>query len=586
MAHAAPADIAADRFLFVDLDGLLGSLKAHECSLPTHVGVGSDVILHASNFTTLLEADQPASVACRFGSYFNSNSKDVQALQAAGWSLTKKNLTVDRTLDDLLIRNLTETNPPKKTLVLATGELERSTVDSLLDKSMGSSPPAAVLATEAPTSSTFSSSQELAVIQRRQSRLVTQTNDLTAPANSQRFVAMNLDNIHWSLFGSQLLFQYLPGASSSRDLRLNFKALTDRVCTSSTSHLRAPVGWQFATYCTTHPKVADLLSPLGWKVTALNDADDGNTLYKELASQLSAAGSGLKGQKTLVLVMGNEPHPAFRELLAQYLNNGWCVEVHAWLHALKDQFLNLPETHPGRVVVRPLDDVFLELVYLKRRHMQPLFEEQGAVGNRGLSSTLPPPFDEELYLVDRQPPSSKYSSMGDQSLLEQELLDALEHEQMQNESLLQQNEMLAWSMEEQQSQLEDNAAHQAMLNQRIQQLEQRLQEQEQALTQERAQSKTALEQQACDNRLSRREALRKLEAKLCCPITREIYEAPVTTACCGQSFSGSKAMPADCCQWCKVTPLVTHRNRDLEFVMEWYNFERGALDAEDNKLDG
>ena len=53
-------------------------------------------------------------------------------------------------------------------------------------------------------------------------------------------------------------------------------------------------------------------------------------------------------------------------LLTKFLEKNWFIEIHSWLHALSDWFLDMQEQYQYRVAVKPLDDAIHGLVYLKQ----------------------------------------------------------------------------------------------------------------------------------------------------------------------------------------------------------------------------
>ncbi|RLN84893.1 hypothetical protein BBJ28_00025467, partial [Nothophytophthora sp. Chile5] len=212
--------------------------------------------------------------------------------------------------------------------------------------------------------------REQNAVQRRQSRLMSLPSVYTS-GHRQRYVFMNLDNIAGALFTSQMLYRCIEGASSPRAIRLDFEALTDRLCGSDNSAL---VQRQLATYCKTSPCLARALLEFGWTLKPVAaTGNDAKALHYELMSQL-IRGAATTNEKTLVLVMGDgglgdsaNSKTVYRETICKFLEQRWCVEVHAWLHALNDGFLELQGQYPGRVVVKPLDDAVRDLVYLKDR---------------------------------------------------------------------------------------------------------------------------------------------------------------------------------------------------------------------------
>ncbi|ETL79126.1 hypothetical protein L917_20163 [Phytophthora nicotianae] len=186
---------------------------------------------------------------------------------------------------------------------------------------------------------------------------------LYTPKHRQRYVFLDLDNTAGSLIMSPLLFQNVEGAISPHDVRLNFEALTDHLCSS------AVVAHQVTTYGKTNPHIAQALEKFGWTVKSVGN--DENVLQAELLTQLQK-GTATANGKTLVLAMGggglgSGNTSAYQEIISKFLMQGWHVEIHAWLRALNDGYLRLQGENPGRVVVKPLDDVIQDIVFVQKR---------------------------------------------------------------------------------------------------------------------------------------------------------------------------------------------------------------------------
>ncbi|ETI32097.1 hypothetical protein F443_21027 [Phytophthora nicotianae P1569] len=164
----------------------------------------------------------------------------------------------------------------------------------------------------------------------------------------QRYLFMNLDNIASSLLMSSMLYQRVDGATSARDIYLNFTALTKHL--GGNNSVTAEVKFQ----CWLP------IEKLGWTLRLFSSDD--KTLYSELMVQLDKGANG----KTLVLATGDgflgSTNPnAYREIICKFLKEGWYVEIHAWLYSLNNGYLRLQKENPGRVVVKPLDDVLCDL---------------------------------------------------------------------------------------------------------------------------------------------------------------------------------------------------------------------------------
>lgn len=187
-----------------------------------------------------------------------------------------------------------------------------------------------------------------------------------SPAHRPRYVLLNLDNICSSLAASRTLFQRVPGASCPKGLRVDFQALTQRLCWRETA---AKIACQVATYSSASQFVARALENFGWTIKPV--AGEEKAVRKELMAQLDR-GRSTNNEKTLVLAMGDgglgvraERMTAYREVICKFLQEGWFVEIHSWLYALNDGFIEFQVQYPGRVVVKPLDDVIADVVVAK-----------------------------------------------------------------------------------------------------------------------------------------------------------------------------------------------------------------------------
>ncbi|EGZ25081.1 hypothetical protein PHYSODRAFT_326150 [Phytophthora sojae] len=188
---------------------------------------------------------------------------------------------------------------------------------------------------------------------------------LYAPKHRQRYVFLNLDNTAASMFMSRSLFRAIAGAQCPHDVRLNFEALTDRLCGSSSS---AVVMHQLATFSKTSPAIARALEKFGWTLKPVGNDDQ--ALQEELLKQLHKGAATANG-KTLVLAtggggLGTGHTSAYQEIISKFLVEGWHVEIHAWLRAVNDGYLRLQSENPGRVVVKPLDDVIQDIAFLNK----------------------------------------------------------------------------------------------------------------------------------------------------------------------------------------------------------------------------
>ncbi|KAG6622133.1 uncharacterized protein IUM83_09750 [Phytophthora cinnamomi] len=212
--------------------------------------------------------------------------------------------------------------------------------------------------------------QETSDIGRRRARLAALPAGKYAEGSRHRHVFMNLDNIAGAVCNSQWLYQRVAGAGSGYDVRLNFRALTERVCGAKASSVKRKV----AAYRKMPRELALPLQEFDWEINALSLSSSANRgLYYVLLDLLETAGSA-KHKNTLVLVMGDgalggsgaDQKEATKELLAKFLDKNWFIEIHSWLHALNDWFLDVQEQNQYRVCVKPLDDAIHDLVYLKQ----------------------------------------------------------------------------------------------------------------------------------------------------------------------------------------------------------------------------
>ncbi|CAI5746808.1 unnamed protein product [Peronospora destructor] len=195
--------------------------------------------------------------------------------------------------------------------------------------------------------------QEMDDIQRRRAKLASLPSGKCAVGHRNRHVFMNLDNIAGAVCNSQWVYQRVEGATSGYDVRLNFRVLTDRVCGTQTTYVKR----RLAAYRKIPRELALPLQEFNWEINALSQSSSGNKgLYYVLLDLLETAGSA-KDKNTLLLVMddgalggsGVEQKEATKELLSKFLEKNWFVEIHSWLHALSDWFLEMQEQYPYRV---------------------------------------------------------------------------------------------------------------------------------------------------------------------------------------------------------------------------------------------
>ncbi|KAG2828227.1 hypothetical protein PC118_g7662 [Phytophthora cactorum] len=149
--------------------------------------------------------------------------------------------------------------------------------------------------------------------------------DLTG---NEPFVFMNLDSITETLFQSNKLYKKILGASSARDVRINFSALTNKVCGGD----RANVKRQVATYATTSPLLAHKLLDLKWEVNKQAPIVMMSSLVETLEQLASSTVPTAQEPKTLVLVMGDRGltvsnRMVWSRLLAEFVAKQWQIEI-------------------------------------------------------------------------------------------------------------------------------------------------------------------------------------------------------------------------------------------------------------------
>ncbi|KAL4161051.1 hypothetical protein PRNP1_001608 [Phytophthora ramorum] len=168
-----------------------------------------------------------------------------------------------------------------------------------------------------------------------------------------------------------------------------------------TKHLRgydiAAVKFQLATYCRTSPCVAHALERFRWELKP--GVRCTTNYWGSLRKELQIANG-----KTLVLAagdgyIGTANANAYSEIICKFLKQGWYVEIHAWLHALNNGYLILQSEHPGRVVVKPLDDVVCvlahpnerEYLHTARKLSNSLLGGPGRLAEPYVRPSVPPP---------------------------------------------------------------------------------------------------------------------------------------------------------------------------------------------------
>ncbi|RLN98315.1 hypothetical protein BBJ28_00007998 [Nothophytophthora sp. Chile5] len=120
-------------------------------------------------------------------------------------------------------------------------------------------------------------------------------------------------------------------------------------------------------------------------------------------------------------------------------------------------------------------------------------------------------------------------------------------------------------------------------DQRVEELTQRLLDQQSAFEQERAQLLDQASESHVTRRNTWRQALADRETILTCPIAFDLFEEPVTTECCGKTFSEEALLEAGerdtRCPFCRAHAFRTHPTRDIAKLVELHRSERAALDA-------
>ncbi|EGZ22755.1 hypothetical protein PHYSODRAFT_299896 [Phytophthora sojae] len=520
------------RFLFADFDDLHSAVREHLRLQPAVFGTDDPICPSPVDFAKLaiLLSGRDAVVACQRGVFRESDDVDERLVSAAGWSTRRKR----QTLEEMLKRNLAEA-------VLALGKLRKSTVKILeayiaanwrvqlfclrrsnmetvnrlragfssrfhnvyLDRLMkGFLRPASVASAESPN-------QEDAQ----------QSSQAMPPAdNFERFVIMDLDNISDTLSNSTSLYREVPQASSSRELRIDFRKLTLRVCGGDLLKVKR----QMAVYHSSHPLLVQALMSL------------------QFLAQLISADTDTP--KTLVLVMGDNGldtsgKAAYTGMLEVLLAQQWQIEVHAWVDSLGDVFSELLKKYPDGVQVKPLDEALQSLRQIPR-------DDPGSNGNSLEAISTNQAADVELSSLQQQI---------------QELARAV-------------TDLRSVSSPQTATQLVELEQR---LNQQEQEFARRLCEQQDTFSMQCEQ----LAQQAHNARQYHRIVLQQREEMLTCPITHCLFESPVIAACCGKTFSKAAVDILQTCLWCReARGFVTHPNRDIANLVEQYRMEFNALE--------
>ncbi|RLN72818.1 hypothetical protein BBJ28_00012384 [Nothophytophthora sp. Chile5] len=572
------------RFLYLDCDALRDAVLSHMQARP------SEFVLDRSSVAfpldplklTVLMSGTDSVVKRRCGVYFSLSTDDAAGFTHAGWDLRKKSALEHNTLQKLVNGNLTTgggwaSNTERKTLALAIGDLTPAIVNCLeayllakwsvrlycfrdagvevCDRLRASNPTGfhSIYLDRFLEDLLIGDHSYVAT-----SSVTVATGDLGGSQNMNgsamplqaggRFVFMDMDDVFKILLQNESLHRKFPGATSSRNLRINLRALTDRTCGTEQSMVQR----QVATYSIS-AGIAGPLANFKWETRKQPTPNTASALLELLAKLISS--SPAAADKTLVLVMGDDSLAAsvkasFTGLLGVLIAQQWRVEVHAWMDSLGGVFAGLQAAHPNQVVIKPLDEALMELVYLKST------EVASRVASAASSD-----------LVEAKVDSAVATSTPETSLLLQQM------KEMQDAFVGLQASVLAPSQ----------------LQQEKNELEQRLRQQEEelfCLREEQAAceaERKLLEDQATEAHLKHRLGLQDREEMLTCPITQCLYETPVVTSCCGKTFSESALDglqgPDRSCPWCRHEEgFTTHLNRDMAELVEQFTTECEALE--------
>ncbi|RLN85594.1 hypothetical protein BBJ28_00018035 [Nothophytophthora sp. Chile5] len=569
------------RFVFLDCDGLREAVLSHMQERPSEFVIDRSSVafpLDPLKLTVLLSGTDSVAKPHR-GVCFDLSAEDAAAFASIGWNLRKKSALEHNTLQKLVNGNLTTSgywasSADRKTLVLAIGDLTPAIVNCLeayllgkwfvrlycfrtavsveiCDRLRASNPVGFqsiyldrflkdLLIGDHSYVAMTDAVGELNGVQALNGNGVALQN----PQAGGRFVFMDMDNVFQTLSRSESLYLKVPGATSSRNLRINLSALTDRTCADQSMVQR-----QIATYCIA-AALAGPLTSLRWETMKQLEPDTGTPILELLAKLISSAAAA--AEKTLVLVMGDgnlddRGKASFTGLLSVLIAQQWHVEVHAWVDSLGGVFAELQAAHPASVVIKPLDEALAELVYVKPTEVEP------SAGS-AVSSNL----------------AAGSSSLG-MSLLVQQM------KEMQQ----QMKEMQAAF-----AGLQASVLAPSQLQQEKDELDQLLYQQEEELFDlhaARVVGEAERQRQATEAHLKHRLMLQKRESMLTCPITQCLYETPVVTSCCGKTFSQS---PLDglqgsnrTCPLCRQEGFTTHLNRDMVQLVELFKAECDALES-------
>ncbi|KAF4150621.1 hypothetical protein GN958_ATG00151 [Phytophthora infestans] len=190
--------------------------------------------------------------------------------------------------------------------------------------------------------------------------------DLLKERENQCFVFMDLDCITDTLFQSEVLYKKIPGATSARDIQVNFSALTKIVCGDSLQVVR-----QVATYASTSRLLARKLADLNWEVRKQSPMVMMPALLEMLEDLASSTAPTAQEPKTLVLVMGDKglsviDRLMWSRLLEEFAAKQWHIEIFSWMEMLSDDFLGAYIDQRQRGTVYALDYTLPDFAYLKQ----------------------------------------------------------------------------------------------------------------------------------------------------------------------------------------------------------------------------
>ncbi|RLN72820.1 hypothetical protein BBJ28_00012386 [Nothophytophthora sp. Chile5] len=567
------------RFLFLDCDALRDAVLSHMQERPSEFVIDrSSVVfpLDPLKLTVLLSGTDSV-VKPHHGVYFDLSAEDAAAFSSLGWNLSKKSALEHKTLQKLVNTNLTtsgySSSADRKTLVLATGDLTPAIVNCLeayllakwfvrlycfrtavnvdfCDRLRTSNP----VGFQSIYLNRFL--KDLLNGDHSYVAISSMTDPMGDGARSMngsvmplqagcRFVFMDMDNILQTLSRSESIYLQVPGATSSRNLRINLSALTNRTCGPDQSMVQC----QIAIYCIA-AALAGPLASLRWETIKQLEPDTGTPILELLAKLISSTPTA--AEKTLVLVMGDgilddRGKASFTGLLSVLIAQQWRVEIHAWVDSLGGVFAELQAAHPAFVAIKPLDETVAELVYVKPTEVEP------SVGS-AVSSNLVAP-----------------STPLERSLLLQQMKDMQQQmKDMQTAFVGLQASVLAPSQ----------------LQQEKDELEQLLHQQEEELFDLHAAivvGEAERKRQATEAHLKHRLMLQKRESMLTCPITQCLFETPVVTSCCGKTFSESALDGLQgsyrTCPLCRQEGFTTFLSRDIVQLVEHFKAERDALES-------